>query len=96
MPNAIAESQANVIDVRDLVPAQRHEKIFGAACRLAGQACMALRSMDQAGARRFDALLHRLTPKLTDFVHGCDGSSSANPGPRKAGPETSSDDTEPQ
>ncbi len=28
MPNAIAGSQANVMDVRDLVPARRHEKIF--------------------------------------------------------------------
>lgn len=36
-----------------------------AACRLAGQACVALRRTDQAAARRFDVLLHRLTPKLT-------------------------------
>lgn len=35
-----------------------------AACRLAGQACVALRSADPAAARRFDALLHRLTPTL--------------------------------
>jgi hypothetical protein len=35
------------------------------ACRLAGQACVALRSTDPAAARRFDVLLHRLTPKLT-------------------------------
>jgi hypothetical protein len=35
------------------------------ACRLAGQACVALRRDDPAGARRFDVLLHRLTPKLT-------------------------------
>jgi len=35
------------------------------ACRLAGQACVALRATDPAAARRFDALLHRLTPKLT-------------------------------
>jgi hypothetical protein len=34
------------------------------ACRLAGQACVALRRTDPAAARRFDALLHRLTPKL--------------------------------
>ena len=34
------------------------------ACRLAGQACVALRRVDPAGARRFDVLLHRLTPKL--------------------------------
>jgi hypothetical protein len=34
------------------------------ACRLAGQACVALRGVDPAAARRFDALLHRLTPKL--------------------------------
>lgn len=36
-----------------------------AACRLAGQACVALRGTDPAMARRFDVLLHRLTPKLT-------------------------------
>ena len=35
------------------------------ACRLAGQACVALRATDSTGARRFDVLLHRLTPKLT-------------------------------
>lgn len=35
------------------------------ACRLAGQACVALRTSDPAAARRFDVLLHRLTPKLT-------------------------------
>lgn len=35
-----------------------------AACRLAGQACVALRHTDQASARRFDVLLHRMTPKL--------------------------------
>ena len=35
------------------------------ACRLAGQACVALRNADPAAARRFDVLLHRLTPKLT-------------------------------
>jgi hypothetical protein len=34
------------------------------ACRLAGQAYAALRSADPAAARRFDVLLHRLTPKL--------------------------------
>lgn len=35
------------------------------ACRLAGQACVTLRASDPAAARRFDVLLHRLTPKLT-------------------------------
>lgn len=35
-----------------------------AACRLAGRACMALRGPDPGAARRFDVLLHRLTPKL--------------------------------
>lgn len=35
------------------------------ACRLAGQACVALRRADPTAARRFDVLLHRLTPKLT-------------------------------
>lgn len=35
-----------------------------AACRLAGQACVALRRNEPGAARRFDALLHRLTPTL--------------------------------
>ena len=35
-----------------------------AACRFAGQACVAMRHADPTTARRFDALLHRLTPKL--------------------------------
>jgi hypothetical protein len=35
------------------------------ACRLAGQACVALRRADPARARRFDVLLHRLARKLT-------------------------------
>lgn len=35
-----------------------------AACRLAGQACVALRATDPSAARRFDTLLHRLTPRL--------------------------------
>ncbi|WIM11618.1 hypothetical protein [Enhydrobacter sp.] len=35
------------------------------ACRLAGQACIALRTTDPAAAHRFDALLHRLTRTLT-------------------------------
>lgn len=34
------------------------------ACRLAGRACVALRGIDPAAARRFEVLLHRLTPKL--------------------------------
>lgn len=34
------------------------------ACRLAGQACVALRHANPTAARRFDVLLHRLTPKL--------------------------------
>lgn len=34
------------------------------ACRLAGKACVALRRTDGAAARRFDVMLHRLTPKL--------------------------------
>ena len=34
------------------------------ACRLAGRACVALRSSEPALARRFDVLLHRLTPRL--------------------------------
>ncbi len=35
-----------------------------AACRFAGQACVTLRRTDPAVARRFDALLHRLSPRL--------------------------------
>ncbi len=35
-----------------------------AACRFAGQACVALRRADPRIARRFDVLLHRLSPKL--------------------------------
>lgn len=35
------------------------------ACRLAGRASVALRGADPAASRRFDALLHRLTPTLT-------------------------------
>ena len=35
-----------------------------AACRFAGRACVALRRSDPTSARRFDVLLHRLTPKL--------------------------------
>ena len=35
------------------------------ACRLAGQACVALRATDHTAASRFDAFLHRLTPKLS-------------------------------
>lgn len=34
------------------------------ACRLAGEACVALRGIDPVAARRFDVLLHRLTPAL--------------------------------
>jgi hypothetical protein len=35
-----------------------------AACRFAGQACVAMRHADPATARPFDALLHRLTSRL--------------------------------
>ncbi len=34
------------------------------ACRLAGQACVALRRADCGAERRFDALLHRLARRL--------------------------------
>ena len=34
------------------------------ACRLAGRACVALKEPDPRASRRFDVLLHRLTPKL--------------------------------
>jgi hypothetical protein len=34
------------------------------ACRLAGQACAALRRNDPATWRRFNALLHRLTKRV--------------------------------
>ncbi|HVY58075.1 MAG TPA: hypothetical protein VHA77_09525 [Xanthobacteraceae bacterium] len=35
-----------------------------AACRIAGQACVALRTTDPRAGRRFDALLHRLSRRL--------------------------------
>jgi hypothetical protein len=35
-----------------------------AACRIAGRACAVLRRSDAKGERRFNALLHRLTPRL--------------------------------
>lgn len=35
------------------------------ACRLAGQACAALRQHDDAAYRRFNALLHRLVLRPT-------------------------------
>jgi len=34
------------------------------ACRLAGDACVALRKVDGRSAQRFDALLHRLSRKV--------------------------------
>lgn len=34
------------------------------ACRLTGEACVALRNVDHRSAQRFDALLHRLSPKV--------------------------------
>ena len=34
------------------------------ACRIAGRACAVLRPSDGRGERRFNALLHRLTPRL--------------------------------
>ncbi|HLS82531.1 MAG TPA: hypothetical protein VK025_14120 [Steroidobacter sp.] len=34
------------------------------ACRLAGQAYVALKDVEPAAARQFDALLHRLTPRV--------------------------------
>lgn len=35
-----------------------------AACRLAGRACVALRHSDPKGEHRFNALLHRLAPRV--------------------------------
>lgn len=35
-----------------------------AACRIAGKACVALRRSDTKSERRFNALLHRLAPRL--------------------------------
>jgi hypothetical protein len=35
-----------------------------AACRIAGKACVALRQSDTKSERRFNALLHRLAPRL--------------------------------
>lgn len=50
-----------------------------AGCWLAGRAFVALRSTDQVATLRFDALLHRLIPELTDFVPGWRGSASCQP-----------------
>ncbi len=36
-----------------------------AACRFAGRACAILRRSSPTSARRFNALLHRLAPRLT-------------------------------
>lgn len=36
-----------------------------AACRFAGRACAILRRTSPIAARRFNVLLHRLTPRLT-------------------------------
>ncbi len=35
-----------------------------AACRFAGQACVSLRHDDAHGERQFNALLHRLAPRV--------------------------------
>ncbi|MHB1274026.1 MAG: hypothetical protein ACYCZD_14920 [Rhodanobacter sp.] len=35
-----------------------------AACRLAGRACVALRHSDPPSEHRFNALLHRLAPRV--------------------------------
>lgn len=35
-----------------------------AACRIAGKACVILRRSSPVNERRFNALLHRLTPRL--------------------------------
>lgn len=64
-PAVQATSSAPVIEIllasiTALAKAGEAEK----ACRLAGQACVALRRTDPASARRFDVLLHRLTPTL--------------------------------
>ncbi len=73
-----SEADSQPTDVtKPLVPTKRLSEILlatitalagmgevEAACRFAGQACVALRSADPATARRFDALLHRLTPRL--------------------------------
>ncbi|MBN8967140.1 MAG: hypothetical protein J0G95_01560 [Rhizobiales bacterium] len=37
-----------------------------AACRLAGRACAALRNGDSRQWRKFNALLHRLSPMVAD------------------------------
>jgi len=41
-----------------------------AACRIAGQACAALRRHDAKSEHRFNALLHRLVRKLESIGHG--------------------------
>lgn len=54
-------SELLLISVAALAAAGDTEK----ACRIAGQACVALRTADPTAARRFDALLHRMTPALS-------------------------------
>lgn len=73
----LGKSNSSAAGIQDLVLTARLSEILLAsitalagageverACRLAGQACVALRNTDPAHARRFDALLHRLTPAL--------------------------------
>ena len=73
----LSEGTSGTADVQDSVLAARLSEILLAsitalagageverACRFAGQACVALRNIDPAHARRFDVLLHRLTPTL--------------------------------
>lgn len=41
-----------------------------AACRIAGRACVILRGGSPGSERRFNALLHRLTPRLDPSNEG--------------------------
>lgn len=54
LPEILLESLTALADAGEVEP----------ACRLAGRACSALRKSDPRAARRFDVLLHRITPKL--------------------------------
>ncbi len=60
-----AAGQARIVEILiDSITALAAAGEVERACRLAGQACVALRGSDPAASRRIDVLLHRLTPKL--------------------------------
>jgi hypothetical protein len=68
-PHAVSESFAETRKLSEIllesVTALAGAGDVEAACRFAGRAYVVLRATDPAVARRFDVLLHRLTPMLT-------------------------------